>query len=1318
MKEPPKKASKKKDKTPEPKEVELTPKQLKEKRREEARARAAESRKIVAAGVVSWTGKLPAQLLNEYCQKLKWERVDYPVKGSGEAFTASVIVARQNPKTKQIDKIRFDPPADIVQPQPTPLEARHLAATYGLHRISSHKNWKMMLPPMHRDLWVKFDELKAQAPEKDSWKWKEDPFQAEADRQLAIKDHKEQAQRSREQQKERSVISAIKSTVAQQGDEGSKEHQGKRVKFNSTLAMSKHMRELVEATIRENGGFQFSLENGLSPKEPLYKSICSTLVKLGFEKSQIHEALEYSKTLSEALAWLLIHVPEDDLPKMFMPTSLGNTARVSSALSIENAVAKIHQFGFSEDVALSAMIRQGSVSGAMAFLTHQLIEVPETGDHYEDIWEEELQSLEAVYAEKFKVLDDTSCQLEVDNGLKISFFKSPTYPATVPGIGITVPSNRSVPKYVVLDAIKRAALSAQEHLGDYMLLMIANWIEENFEDVLKHPCKLSQISSGVSGTTEHAETSIKKKRPKTYSGPRWSPLDSAKVASEHKRRFETPEGTKMMASRQTLPAWKKKAEIIDIISQNQVTLVTGETGSGKSTQVVQFILDSLISAEKGGGAHIVCTQPRRISAIGVAQRVADERLVPVGDQVGYIIRGETKLSAATQIKFVTSGVLLRMIQSDPSMLDTFSHIVVDEVHERSLDSDFLLILLKRICSRRKSLKVVLMSATVDPAVFINYFKKVSGTVGCTHIEGRTFPVQKHYLDKVIQETQYVPADLAEEGVSPQDVGRIITSMKDGVDYRLVAELVHYIHSVVLEDLAGSILIFMSGVAEIERTMRAIEKHPQSTDFWVLPLHASLAPADQRLVFNNAPRGKRKIIVCTNVAETSITISDALAVVDSGRVKETVYESSSNVVKLVDSWTSQASATQRMGRAGRVRAGFCYKLYTQVVETEKMVARPAPEILRAPLESLYLSIKSMGISDVERFLDGAIDSPDATALDTARTNLIKYGALDPAANALTPLGQHMSLIPADPKTAKLLVLSAIFGCLPVGLTIASIIAGKPPFISPREKRDAAKAAQLQFNQEGNGDLVACVLAYKQWLANQQSMSRGQLKAWCVDNFISNQACRDISSTRRQFLGNLMQTGFIDTDREERLPVSYKSFDGNFKLIRAIIGASLSPNLAEIVLPDKVFKTISAGTIEVDPEAQKIRYFTPGNERVFVHPGSVMFGVNKFADEARYLSFASSIVSSKYFASSVTPLSLYGLIFFSNLIEVDPLGNGVVVDGWTGLKCWPRVGLLVQFLKKIFSDLLVQKFANPHIDMSVHPVLRVVHELIDSDGKGKS
>lgn len=560
---------------------------------------------------------------------------------------------------------------------------------------------------------------------------------------------------------------------------------------------------------------------------------------------------------------------------------------------------------------------------------------------------------------------------------------------------------------------------------------------------------------------------------------------------------------------------------------------------------------------------------------------------------------------------------------------------------------------------------------------------------------------------------FVPNQLREQGVSASDVGRIIVSMKDGLDYSLVADTVDYID----RDLGseeGSILVFMSGAAEIDRSIRAI-KAKCGNRFVVYPLHSSLSPAEQRLVFTRAPKHQRKVVVSTNIAETSITIDDIVAVVDSGRVKETVYSSQSNAVQLVDMWASQAAVTQRRGRAGRVRPGTCYRLFTSSVFEKDMTPRPAPEMLRAPLQQMYLSTKAMGVSDVPKFLSEALDPPDTGALETARNSLLEAGVLDAETDALTALGKHISAIPADVQCAKLLILSAVFGCLSKGLTVAATLSVRPPFFSPREKRDEAKAAMMRFAGEGQGqgDLIAYVAAFDEWRAQRQKLTSGQLRTWCQDNFLSPQTLFDISSARRQLLATLQETGFVTSDNESKLAAEFNAQDGNDKLFRAVLGASMTPNIAEIVFPEKTFKAVSSGAIEQDPNAREIRFFNK-TERVFVHPGSSLFGANKFAGDSTFLAYASKMTTTKLYISGVTPVSSYGTALFSDTISVDPLGAGVICRGWCGLKCWPRTGVLVEILKDLFNEVLNSKFSDPSRDITSHEILTTVRGLIESDG----
>jgi ATP-dependent RNA helicase DHX57 len=272
---------------------------------------------------------------------------------------------------------------------------------------------------------------------------------------------------------------------------------------------------------------------------------------------------------------------------------------------------------------------------------------------------------------------------------------------------------------------------------------------------------------------------------------------------------------------------------------------------------------------------------------------------------------------------------------------------------------------------------------------------------------------------------------------------------------------------------GGVLIFMPGVVEINRTLDSLRSIP---NLHVLPLHASLQSVEQRRVFPHAPAGKRKVVVATNVAETSITIDDIVAVIDTGRVKETSYDPQNNMRKLEEVWASRAACKQRRGRAGRVQAGKCYKLYTRNAEMSKMMERPEPEIRRVPLEQLCLSVRAMGIKEVGAFLASALTPPESLAVDGAMELLGRMGALD--GDDLTALGRHLSMIPADLRCGKLMVYGAMFGCLNACVSIAAILTVKSPFVSPQDKREESKAARAKF-AKNQGDLMGDLKAFEEW-----------------------------------------------------------------------------------------------------------------------------------------------------------------------------------------------------------------------------------------------
>lgn len=1276
----------------------------------------------------------------------------------------------------------------------------------------------MILPGEHKTLWEKLDNIKAANPGK-SYMYSQDPFQTDRETR-ALRAEKEKLALSEKMKKEnerkdiaRSMKEAISSEKAaassttssnsgttnltkKSSDEPPPE---KRPRFNKVLTMSKEGRNAVEKIIKKFHGFESQFQDSaLDPSSDVYKSVSRALIKIGFANYQVAEALETCSTLTDAVEWLLIHVPEDDLPESFANNKYKTffASLQSNDLKYEYAVRDIRAMGYTEDLVRSQLDQvSGNKRLAIVALTNSLcsddVEASPTEsiDEQEsiDMWQEELASLDGMYSpEELTQSENDYCCFNLssfngDDKISLYLWRGPQYPAKIPGITIEA-LNTKLPKYALLDLIKRTGQYAAQNLtGEFMLMSLAEWLKDNFEEIQNNPCRLSELSQGVIGVKEeidHSAIAQKAKRsykPRTYVRPK---IDSQKLLDEHNFKLKTSAKLKqMIEDRKTLPAWKKKEGIFDLIANNQVTLVTGETGSGKSTQVAQFVLDNLIERSQGGTVNIICSQPRRISAMGLAQRVADERASEVGDEVGYVIRGESKTSPNTMLRFVTTGVLVRMLQSgETDSLSRYSHIFVDEVHERSLDSDFLLILLKRVISVEKNLKIVLMSATVDPALFIQYFGG-EHKVGYTHIEGRTFPIEDYYLDSILDMTGYMPPSLLAKPKSryngrgnrdsrnnrddrdtrddnddeddsppikgPIDIGQKIIALRNSISYDLITTLVQHIDRE-LGDKDGAILIFLPGVAEIDRCINSIVACSERR-FMALPLHASLSPAEQRKVFPVAPRGKRKIVVSTNVAETSITIPDIVAVIDSGKAKETRYDTISRSMQLIDCWISKAAAKQRRGRAGRVRQGTCYKLFTKVMEGKEMPERPLPEILRAPLEQLYLSVKAMGIKDTFKFLGEAIDPPETSAIESARITLVEVGALKKPVNGnesnretdLTALGKHMSMIPADLRCAKLLVLSSILGFVDIGLTIAAILSLRSPFMSNKDTRDDMRQAMKRFGAThphcGPGDLLVQTRAYEEWSAmRHKGASQSDQRRWCKENFLSHQTLQDIQSARRQYISNLQEIGFLPPGNHANLhPGSGlfalgKEISPTGGMVQAVIGASMSPNIANIVMPDKVFKNIGVGSVELDlTDSRGIKFFSP-HERLFTHPSSTLFMCTKFttsgargvpADEnedGEYLSYARKMQTSKLFMDGLTPLNCYGLVFFAEDVAVDPLGSGIVVDGWLGLKCWPRIGILIKILRNLFNDVMEQKLSNPGMDLQSNEIIQTIQRLTESNG----
>jgi ATP-dependent RNA helicase DHX57 len=1259
-------------------------------------------------------------MLSELCQKQKWDKPEYTMRRRDDGFHSSVILKAVHPKTKE--KVVL-PPLELPQAErhliakPTAAEARHAAATYALYRVNSMKNIHMMLPPDYRDLWKgRYQELK-QADQKagNGWMYEADPF--------AAKEERDQAQAAIA--KKRADVAKVRKEAESNAAPGS---QGPNSKDKSLMRgwnhvpkvdMGKKMRQQVEDMIRQHSTWN---PNGHQISPSHLMSIVQELSDLGFRKAHVEEAAEYCKDREEVLEWLLIHVPEDDLPQWSLPENY--VAGISFATSNpqrEAAIKRLSEGGYSTVMATKALDEHKTEDEAAEALQTLLVaessdDPPLDGLTLEstpdaETWEEEMNTLEAIYDDRFTKTSQTTCkvQVEVDKTKMIlTVRKSRNYPATPPIISLS----GGLPSYIRLSIYRQALENAKTTmLGGPMIYNIMDWLEAEVPRIVQSPGRLKDVSGASTAAPVGVTVKQRNSKHKQHKVPiRWTQNDdrSRDLLQRWHNRQQTPAQQKMLSARQSLPAWKLKEIIVETVSSNQVTIISGETGSGKSTQSVQFILDDMIQQGYGSSANIVCTQPRRISALGLADRVSDERCGRVGEEIGFAIRGESKQQQGiTKITFVTTGVLLRRLQTSGgsttdvvNALADISHVVVDEVHERSLDTDFLLVLLRDVLRQRKDLKVILMSATLDAGVFEQYFRSAS-TVGKVNIEGRTFPVTDYYLDDILKLTNYNNAN-ANMATAIQSVGMHI-------NYDLIAATVLGIDSQ-LGSEDGGILIFLPGVAEINRMIDALR---QMSNVHALPLHASLTPAEQKRVFPSAPKGKRKVIAATNVAETSITIEDIVAVIDTGKVKETSFDIQNNMVKLEEVWASRAACKQRRGRAGRVRAGECFKIFTRNAEV-KMPERPEPEIKRVPLEQLCLSVRAMGIKDVSAFLASALSPPAVMAVEGALDLLARMGALD--GEDLTALGRHLSMIPADLRLGKLMVYGALFGCLEASVTMAAILTVRSPFLSPQEKRAESKAIRSGFAQN-QGDLIADLHAYEQWSEMRRSNNTRAVRMWCDENFLNNQTLFDISSNRTQYFSSLRDAGFLPYSYDPNSTASQASNanNSNSALLRAVVAGAFNPQIARIAFPDKKYAASVSGAVELDPEARMIKYFTQDAGRVFVHPSSTMFDAQGFVGNSVYMAYFTKIATSKVFIRDLTPLNAYSLLMFAGDITLDTLGRGVVVDGWLRLRGWARIGVLVGRLRGMVDQILAKRMENPAARSEEDDaIIHIVRKLVELDG----
>lgn len=815
-----------------------------------------------------------------------------------------------------------------------------------------------------------------------------------------------------------------------------------------------------------------------------------------------------------------------------------------------------------------------------------------------------------------------------------------------------------------------------------------------------------RLREAVARRLRESERDAHRSRLVAHTGPEANADESARLLSLLRLSIDdTHKSNAAHAQRATLPAAAVRAEIIAacVDSDSPVSVITGDTGSGKTTQAPQFALEREIACGRGGATNVVVCQPRRVAAVSIARRVAEERGERVGDVVGYRVRGEARTSARTRLTFCTTGVLLQRLRWDPS-LEGITHVFVDEAHERTADADFLLILLRRLLrrgtARAPKLRVTLMSATIDAGRFVHYFA-VGGepTPRSTHIPGRTFPVDEVFVE------EYLPS-WRRGGATARDRNERNGRNGDGyeIDYDLLRAAVDKARRDIGRERrkpVGAVLVFLPGVPEISRAEQAMR---DVRDVRVVPLHGQLAPEDQRLAFAPAPPDEVKVVLATNAAETSVTIPDVTVVIDTGRVKRMTFEPRTQLASLTEGWCSAASAAQRRGRAGRVRAGVCVRLYEK--NAAKMADRDEPEMRTAPLDTLVM--RALAIAPGEHpaaVLGEALDPPDANAVRAAVDRLRAIGAVvvDGGGDVggrvtTTPLGFHLSLLPVEPRVGKMLVMGCVMGCLSPVLTAAAAMSCRPVFTARGGDKADAVAAKRRAARGSRSDHLACVNAFEQWIGSDNR------RRTCADLNLSHAAMQDVARTRTQLLKRLEEAGFSPGS-----PASNRNED-NDDFVRCVLVAGLFPNVARVGVASEGRGGRGA--------SGRTRVLNNRGVEVTVHPSGVNAAFREgdvdddkgAAKGTGLLVYQEEVTTSKTFIRDTTAVPDASVLLFGGALDVDHASASVSVStghssaGTAGggtasrftFRAPPETGVLFKLLRKELETVLASAAEDPSGD----------------------
>lgn len=659
----------------------------------------------------------------------------------------------------------------------------------------------------------------------------------------------------------------------------------------------------------------------------------------------------------------------------------------------------------------------------------------------------------------------------------------------------------------------------------------------------------------------------------------------------------------ILRTRRDLPVHAQRDEFLQLYQKSQILVFVGETGSGKTTQIPQFVLyDDLPQQQR---KLVACTQPRRVAAMSVAERVAQEMDVKLGEEVGYSIRFEDMTSQKTILKYMTDGMLLREAMNDHN-LTRYSTIILDEAHERTLATDVLMGLLKEVVVRRPDLKLIIMSATLDAQKFQRYFMDAP----LLAVPGRTHPVEIFYTPE--PERDYVEAAI-----------------------RTVLQ----IHAT---EADGDILLFLTGEEEIEDACRKISleademvREADAGPMKVYPLYGTLPPAQQQKIFEPAPaprrpggRAGRKCIIATNIAETSLTIDGIVYVVDPGFSKQKVYNPRIRVESLLVSPISKASAQQRAGRAGRTRPGKCFRLYTEGAFKKELIEQTYPEVLRSNLSSTVLELKKLGVDDLVHF--DLMDPPAPETLMRALEELNYLACLDDDGN-LTTMGRLASEFPLDPALAVMLISSPEFYCSNEILSLTALISVPQVFARPASARKRADEMKNLFAHP-DGDHLTLLNVYH---AFKGAEAQANPRQWCHDHFLSLRALQSADNVRLQ-LKRIME--------REELELMSTPFEDKkyYENIRRALVSGFFMQVAKKEGNGKTYTTVK------------------DNQTVLLHPSTVL------AQENDWVIYNEFVLTSKNYIRTVTGIRGEWLLDLApGYYDIDSFPKGEVKTALTRL-----------------------------------------------------